>query len=128
MTLVTVMVALGLVGIFALAVVQMASNARRAAKIISTMADTEDLRNYIRARTNCPATKAQNYGKSVLFLYGKNNKPIMATSGGYLTLRDWKIKITSYNAGTGAFQITAQNPDLQGGVKNLFESVPFACK
>lgn len=130
MSLIAVLMALALTGIFYAIVSRIGENALRAAKNISIANEKEDLRNYIRVRTSCFDTKARIVSGQPILLYDRLLNPISPASGGIHRLNEWQFKVESYAAASSTFVILAYHPaelDQSTPFKPLFKSVPFTC-
>lgn len=128
MSIISVLIGLAILGIFVRVVASVADNSMQSAKIIRALNESEDVRNFIRIRTNCGQTKTKNGTKKIKFLYDKSGQPITKVDSEFMYFDKWKLRITSYSAANGAFGIEASHPDRQGAPQEFFKVAPFTCK
>jgi len=108
----------------------------RAAKIIESNAQKDDLRNLIRTRTNCALTVAsanrmrppmelQNY-----LLIGRNNVRIDLRPSGPMRIASWQLSIAEWNRSSGLMRIAAQRADMPSiRIDSVFPaSDPLICR
>lgn len=127
MSLVSVMVALAVVGVLAMVAMQFASNSIKSAKAIERLGEQEDIRRLIRSRMDCAATKLKIGGGRNIVFYGRDGQPIAPVNANTneMAIGGWKFTATAYNATTGEFSVNAR--DEHQASEKLFKTVPLVC-
>ncbi len=127
-SLITVMVALAIVGILMAVVMTFAKNSINAAKAIERLGELEDVRRLIRARMDCATTKTRMAGGRNIAFFGRDGQPITATNPttNEMSVGDWKFTATAYDPTTGRFTVSARHPK-QAAESVLFRAVPLVC-
>gem|GEM_PF-2652475 len=128
-SLVTIVIGLGVLAIIAQVAVSSASNVFTAAKYVAVQNEKTDLENYIKVRTSCAESiRRQNSHSATLF--DRKGNPIgpMESRTGEMKIKNWKVKVVGYNAGTKTFTIHASNPQAQKKSEmKIFTKTPFTC-
>jgi len=128
-SLLTIVVGLGVLAIVAQTAVSSASNVFTAAKYVAVQNEKTDLENYIKVRTNCTESIARHANHPAT-LFDRKGNPIGPTEPqtGVMKVKNWKVKVVGYNAGTKTFTIHASNPQAQKKSEmKIFTKTPFTC-
>jgi hypothetical protein len=126
MSLVSMIVAIAVVGIFASIVSRFTVTVVAGAKAVNRIQEKEELRQLIRARMDCAKTKARMQpGKNVVFYSSADRAIMTADAANVMSLGGWKITVPP-PAGGGVMTVKAKKEDVNEA--NLFkDSAPLIC-
>ncbi|MDA9951735.1 hypothetical protein N9D31_04065 [Oligoflexaceae bacterium] len=125
----SMIVALGILGIMAKLGSEFATNSLKAAKVVSGLAEKEDLRRMIRMKRSCSETLKKKGFSSTFKLYNSKGTKVFPEVSGVMRQGNWKIYGKSYISSTGEMVVEVENEQAGsiGARAKLFKNAPLVC-